>query len=497
MGKSRVMLISPPSTIISGKFKLCVPPLGLGYLAAVLEGKGHEVRILDCPLEGFHNETRQDRNLTFGLGPDAIYAAIKDYSPDLVGISCLFSVAVDHALKIAESVKRIDAGIPVVLGGHHPSVSAEALLKNKNVDYIVIGEGESGFLDLVTKLDSGDRGAICQIDGMAGRNGDGKIFINPRTEFIGDLDRLPMPARHLFDMEGYFKINLFMNTVTAGRRVATMITSRGCPFHCIFCATTGLWGNRFRARSTKCVLDEIAFLKERYGVDEIQFEDDNMMWDRARAGELFDGMIERSFDIRWCAPQGIRVDTIDENICGKMKESGCYEVAIGVESGDQEVLDKIVRKGIRLEKVREAARLLKKYGIRATGFFLVGLPGEKIGNMEETFRFARKLGLDRSSFMAPTPLVGTELYEICRKRGYLTEGFSITNTDYSVPCISTEDFSPGEVTRLMARQLVWTNLLPFFRNPLFFIRMYFLFVLRRPAEVLRYINLLGKNMFKR
>lgn len=492
------MLVSPAYTITFGKFKNCMPPLGLGYLAAVLEENGYEVEILDCALEGFNNETREGGQLTFGLNSDAIYARIKNYSPDLVGISCIFSVAINNVLKVAETVKRINANIPVVLGGAHPSALAEEVLRDKTIDYIVIGEGESSFLNLIVKLHNNDQESIKQIDGIAYRDRRGKVFINPKTKLINNLDQLPMPAWHLYKMEEYFKIKLFHNPFTVGKRIVPLITSRGCPFRCIFCATANLWGNRFRDRSVECVLNEISFLKERYGIDEIQFEDDNMTWNKQRASELFEGMIERAFNIHWCAPQGIRVDSLDENICRKMKESGCYEVAIGIESGNQEVLNKIVKKNLKLEKVYDAVRLLRKCGIRTDGFFVVGLPGERIENIKETYRFARKLRLNSSYFMAASPLPGTELYEICRKKNYFAKDFSITKTDYTFSCISTEDFSAEEVTRLMAKQQIWLNLiLPFLRNPLLFFRRFSLFFLEKPIEALRYTGLFLKNMFKK
>src|SRR3989338_1045884 len=147
-------------------------------------------------------------------------------------------------------------------------------------------------------------------------------------------------------------------------------------------------------------------------------------------------MIERSFNISWCAPQGIRVDTLDENICRKMKESGCYEVSIGIESGNQDILDKIVKKNLKLERVYNGVRLLRKYGIRTNGFFIVGFPGESIENMRETFRFARSLRLNASFLMAASPLPGTKLYEICCKKNYFTKDFSITKAVYSFSYIN-------------------------------------------------------------
>lgn len=491
------MLISPPSTIIFGRFKCCMPPLGLGYLAAILEENGYGVEILDCALEGFNNEIKENEYLTFGLSCREIERRIKEYSPNLVGISCLFSIAINNVLKVAEIVKGININIPVVLGGHHPSALAGEVLRNKSIDYVVIGEGESSFLDLVIKIHNNDEGSVRQSDGTAYRGREGSVCINPKTEFIDNLDELPIPAWHLFKMEEYFKIRLSHNPFTAGKRVVPLITSRGCPFHCIFCAAANLWGSRFRGRSVKYILNEISFLKERYGIDEIQFEDDNMTWNKQRAIELFDGMVERNFNIHWCVPQGIRVDTLDENICRKMKESGCYEVSIGIESGNQEVLDKIVKKNLRLEKVYDSVKWFRKYGIRTNGFFIVGIPGETIENMKETCRLARKLRLNTSFVFAVSPLVGTELYEICRNKNYLTRDFNASKADYSFSCITTEDFSAEEVTRLVAQQQIWLNLiLPSLRSPLPFFRRFFLFFLQRPAEALKFINLFLQNMFK-
>jgi magnesium-protoporphyrin IX monomethyl ester (oxidative) cyclase len=209
-------------------------------------------------------------------------------------------------------------------------------------------------------------------------------------------------------------------------------------------------GRKFRARSSQKVLEEIELLVDKYGIKELAFTDDNLTLDRERALNIFDGMKERDFDLVWVAPNGIALYAIDEELIEKMKESGCYSLYLPIESGVQEVLDKIIRKPIRLERVRRIVKKIKEFDIETVGMFIIGFPGETLDQMKQTIDFAQSLDLDYVSFSIATPYPGTDLYEIAKENGYLVNDFTEEDLIYGFGKghIKTPEFTPEEVLRL-------------------------------------------------
>jgi len=276
---------------------------------------------------------------------------------------------------------------------------------------------------------------------------DNKSFVNQNLQFIENLDDLPFPATHLLDMENYFKINTPQNPYSKGKRVAQIMTSRGCSAKCVFCTTTNFWGNRFRARSAENVISEIKHLKENYNIDELQFTDDNFTINKKRAVQILDGIKE--FGLYWCAPQGVAAWTLDDELLEKSVESGCYQLTFGIESGNQEVLRKIVRKPLKLDKIKPLVKKSHDLGIKVHAFCVCGFPGETISQMYDTYNFVKNSDFDSASFFVANPLIGSDLLKICQEKGYLKKG-EYGTTSFKLGNISTPDWTAKEVEDLVA-----------------------------------------------
>jgi magnesium-protoporphyrin IX monomethyl ester (oxidative) cyclase len=216
------------------------------------------------------------------------------------------------------------------------------------------------------------------------------------------------------------------------------------------------WGHEYRYRSPKSLLDEMELLVNEYGIQEIQFEDDNLTQNKKRARELFEGMIERGLHkkLMWNTPNGIALWALDEPLLRLMKEAGCYQLTLAVESGNQEVLDNIIHKPLKLEKARGLAKVIKELEFDTNAFFIIGFPGETLENMRDTFDLARELDLQSACFFIAQPLPGTRLYEICVQNGYLPADFRFEDATYSRGVISTPDWTAAQVQKLANMELL-------------------------------------------
>jgi len=484
----KVMLIFPPVRMISIYDKMCCTPMGLLYLAGVLR-KRYEVRVLDSVVEGYEQERWLSRSyFEYGLSVDEILNEVERFGPEVVGISCLFS---SQFLVLAELVNRIKERFPEIItvaGGTHPSFLPEdSFNRARGLDFIILHEGEESFLELLGALERG-RG-LEEIDGLAWRD-DGVVRVNPKTRWIKDLDVLPYPARDLVPIEKYFKINIPFLFFYKSARNLSFITSRGCPYHCRYCSSCYHWGRRIRYRSVESVLGELEELVNRWGVEEVKFEDDNLMANVNRAKAIFRGMIERGLRLHWNMPNGVMVRALeDEELLGLMKESGCYEVVLAFETGVQYVADHIIKKPIDLSKAEEIVRKVKSYGIDAHAFFIVGFPGETKEQIENTFKFAVSLPLDKAWFFIFNPLPGSELYDECVEKGlFRQEDLYIEN--YGFTGITTEEFDPEMLRKLQHRHYWYFTFRPLWRDP----KKFFFKYLRR---VLRWDNIITLSRIAR
>ncbi|MDD5133554.1 MAG: radical SAM protein [Candidatus Nanoarchaeia archaeon] len=446
MDKKKIMLMTPRYTLFKKDVRRCITPIGLGYLAGFLEREGHQVKIMDIANEGYHNVKENGDFVTYGLDDEEVKKRINEFKPDVAGVSCIFSTQAENAAHTLKLVKDVDEEIITLTGGSHPTYALEDMLKLDSLDFVILGEGELPTLQLMKELNNG--GNVSNIGGLAFKGSD-EIIVNRNLQYVKDLDSLPLPAWHLLDMEQYFKINMPQNPYPQGKRVAQLVTSRGCTARCIFCTTTNFWGNHYRGRSAENVIEEIRGLKENYNIDEIQITDDNITLNRKRAAKIFDGM--KDYGLKWCAPQGIAIWALDENLLEKMKASGCYQLTFAVESGNQYVLDNIVKKPLNLQKVKPLLKKAQDLEIKVHAFCVCGLPGETLEQMQETYDFVKGCGFDSASFFAANPLVGSELLDICQKNGYMKGNVKYATTSFKLSHINTPEFRAEQVQELVAR----------------------------------------------
>ncbi len=460
----KVLLIKHPTT----HFEKTAPPvsglpLGLLSIAGSLRKAGHHVQLYDAIVDA--DEKRWGTECeggTYRMGAtwEEIKHKVADASPDLVGISNQYTSQADNAIQTARAVKGVNRNIPVVVGGPHASVMPSTFFeKPGTVDFVVTGEGEHTMVDLVDCLQS--KGDLTAVNGIFFSE-DGSLVQQKKRDFIADLDTIPLPAYDLLDMERYFYFNKMGKDgresyrYPDSERSISMITSRGCPFNCIFCSIHLSMGKKFRAHSVAYVLDHIRQVREQYRIKHIHFEDDNFSFDMNRFSDILEGILKSRFNITWDTPNGVRADFLNEVILQKCKKSGCTYLRIGVESANAEVSKKIVRKRLDLNTVVDVAKLCRKTCIDLEAFYMIGLPGETVSQMNDTIDFAvkqeRRHGLTPYGMFTATPLIGTDLYKICLERGYITKELSPGNMATATQgesMVTTDAFSSETLRALL------------------------------------------------
>jgi magnesium-protoporphyrin IX monomethyl ester (oxidative) cyclase len=454
----KVLLINPPQTFYPGSdLPAGNLPLGLMYIAAVLEKSGYKTEILDAFMTDAPFK-KEGKTTTVGMPIDLIKLQIQERKPDIVGVAGPFTCQIEHALKISSLAKSVDSSILTVVGGPHVTVMPKEFLEvAKDVDIAVTGEGEYGMLDIAQYFEGKKK--LPDILGIAYRK-NGEVAVNSHRPFITNMDELPYPAYDHVNIEKYLSPNK-IGYRSFRNRAISMITSRGCPFNCCFCSVHLHMGRGFRANSANYVLNHIQYVVEKFNVKNIFFEDDNLTFDLERFEKICDGLIEKKIKIGWETPNGVRADCLNLNLLKKMKKSGCQSVFFGVESGDQQILSNVICKSLDLNRVVEVAKICKDIGLKTGGFYIIGFPGEKKENMQKTVDFALKLKRDYDVGMhlfAATPSYGTKLYEECKSKGYIKEdlswnSFAEARQAKGVPLISTEDFTAEEVKEIAAKAL--------------------------------------------
>jgi len=406
----RTLLINPPYPFS----EVPIMPMGLAYIAGVLEQNGNDVEGLDL--------------LVSKYSKDKIKRKLEENQPDIIGVT---SVTMNYpiASSILKYCKSIDKDIITVIGGPHVTFRpVETLDEAPWTDIVVRGEGEQTMLDIV----SGKK--LEHIDGVAFRS-DG-IRLTDQRRLIENLDELPLPARHLFPLSRYQALG----------SPCSLITGRGCPFNCIFCVGSKMGGRRARYRNPKLVVDEME-QSLAYGFEEVNFEDDLFTLNHRHLHAICDQIIDRGLKFNWRAFS--RVDTVNPRVLQKMKEAGCTYLCYGVESGNQHILDK-VKKKITLERIRDGVKMAKDAGISVQASFILGLPGETKETLLQTMQFAQQLetfyGLH---VLAPFP--GTEVRENAEEYGIEILTNDWAKYDANRPVTRTEGAGPEDVTAVLHR----------------------------------------------
>jgi anaerobic magnesium-protoporphyrin IX monomethyl ester cyclase len=375
----RVLLVNPFYPITETPS----PPLGLAYLAGALEAAGAECRLLDLVVMPHE-------------GPAPLTGALAAFRPAMVGVTAV-TMNVHAALAVVRAVKAADPGIVTLLGGPHATFrAAETLAETPELDLVVLGEGEATLVELAAA--GADPRAWSAIRGIAFRGPTGTVTTPPRP-LIPHLDALPLPARHRVPLGRYRTLGM----------PVSITTSRGCPFHCIFCVGRRMVGAKPRFRSPCLVVDEMQHLVD-LGFPQVNLADDLFTFRPEHCRGVCAEIRRRGLRVRWSS--FARVDTVSVDLLREMREAGCHAVSFGVESGDPGIL-KTIRKGITLEQVEAAVGMCAEAGMEAHASFILGLPGETPATLEATLAFAERMraqGLNYG-FHLLCPFPGTEIRE--------------------------------------------------------------------------------------
>ena len=387
--KARVTLVNPPYP--KGAPQSLFLPLGLGYLAAVLEENQYEVNVIDCQ--------------TLRLTQQQFEAELSRQNADIVGVTAS-TLTFWPAVDVAKTAKKLLPNALAIIGGSHVSALPEQTLATvPEADIVVRGEGERTMLELADYASKGSVKSLSSIAGITYRQ-NGQIAKTVDREFIQSLDELPHPAYHHFPLEKYSM---------AGKNYLPIITSRGCPFQCTFCLASKICGTKFRTRSPAKVLDELEWLRDTHHADVVAFYDDSFTFDKQRAEAICDEMKARRFDLPWDCRT--RVDLINKEILIKLRDANCQLIHFGVESGSQKMLD-AMKKRTTVEKNAWAIKLAKEVGISVAISVVVGYPGETETELQQTFDFIKRTKPDFVYVCQAIPYPGTELLEILHNMGW-------------------------------------------------------------------------------
>ena len=375
----KVLMINPPYN--SSKYKfigLVAPPLGIAYIAAMLEKNGITVKILDAP--------------ALEIGHEAVKNEIQKYSPDIVAVTSV-TPTIESALKTAKISKEACPNAVTVLGGYHPTFTYQEVLKNDFVDIVICGEGELTMVELVDSLENEKN--LREVKGIATKD-----FKTLPRGIIKDLDSIPFPARHLLPMDEYKILNMKLTT-------GTIVSGRGCPYKCSFCASSAMHGQKLRLRSAENVVDEMEYLVNDHNIEMVAFMDDTFTLNNKRVYEICETIKDRGLDNYWGCTA--RVDTISEDLLKTMKDAGCITMFLGVESADQQFLNQI-NKNTNINRIKKTFQLTKDYGMRTIASVVLGMPGDTKRSITTTIKFVKTLDPSYAVFSLATPYPGTDFY---------------------------------------------------------------------------------------
>lgn len=454
----RVMLIVPPRTVDKQVLEFTrivnIFPLGPMYIAALLEKNNYSIKILDCLTEKFEPQKVGADRFRYGLSDIEILKRVKEFAPDYIGISCLFSTNYQDFANLCKILKA-NFSVPLIAGGQHVTADYVNILKNGVVDYCILGEGEHAMLNLLNALNNNL--SLDSINGLVYRKDD-KLAGNPKIDFIENLDELPLPAYHLLDFEKYMESGHSHGDTTPGARWAPIVTSRGCPFKCSFCFGSIMSGRKIRGRSPENVIEEIQFLKEKFDINELSIEDDNFCHNPSRANKILDET--RKIGITLIFPTGLSLYSLrNDDTVKLLKENDVLSINIAIESGDPHILADIMHKPANIPLIKEVVNKLKNNDIVVKGFFVLGMPGETTESLQNTFNLIRDIKLDWNCFNVATPLPGTEMAQVCIENNYINKKYmgSFENINFSESVIDTPYLTHNSVNKYFYYFNIFTN----------------------------------------
>ncbi|MEW6556908.1 MAG: radical SAM protein [Elusimicrobiota bacterium] len=436
------------------------PSLGLGYLANSIRGE-HDVEILDCIKEK--------------LNVDGLVNYIEKKPPDIVGFQ-FYTYDFNFIKETTCKIKKKIPEIIIIIGGPHPSSCGSELLKQlNNLDFIFQGEAERS-LPKFLRLLSQKHNDFSNVSGLVWKK-NGKLLCNP-TDFYENIDEFGFPAWDIIKPQTYppAQHGAFFKNFP----IAPVITTRGCPFNCSFCAAPKISGRKLRTRSAKNVITEIELLYNKFGIKEIHIVDDNFTLNKEHAKKVLNELKQSKLNISWAVPNGIRLGTLDAELLALMRETGCYLISVGIESGSDRVLE-YMKKNLTVDIIKKEIKFIKSFGFNIAGFFIIGFPQETEQDIKKTISLSLELPLVRANFFTFLPLPGTEAYTQIEKTGELN------NVDWNRFLFTSAPYVPKGLTRKKLKKLQRSAFLRFFLRPKIIIKnilaiksvKHFKFLLRR------------------
>ena len=403
----------------SGTWTAIWAPYSLCLAAAILEEQGIECKISDCVVE------EMDFN--------KLKKSIKEFKPNAIIINTS-TPSIKNDLSTATIAKNIDKSILTITLGIHPSEKTQECFDyEKNLDLIIKGEPEETFKELFKKISNTK--SYSKVKGISYRKNN-KIINNLQRPLMENLDWLPFPAWHLINLKYY-------TLPFVDKPFLLLGTARGCPHKCTFCYAKSYYGRGFRPRSSKKIVDEIEYVKNKFGVEEFLMWTEAFTINKKYTIEICDEIIKRKLKINFVCNS--RVDSVDLELLKKLKQAGCWMIGFGVESGNQEIINN-TKKGIDLEQTRKAFKMTRQVGLETTAHTVIGLLGESPKTVKETFRFIKEIDPDFAQFYCAVPMPWTELYEEARKKGYiLSKNYEDYEQDRSI--MHTGKMTPEEVMK--------------------------------------------------
>lgn len=441
---------------VSRAVKRITFPLGLMEIGSVLEKNNINIKIVDLDRYLFHfinDKDIPDKTVALFL-EQSLMKEFHQYQPDIIGFSGNYNTNAQFIEWCCKEVKKLNKDVKVVVGGHYFTNSyKKALTDVDHLDYVVLGEGEEVMLDLVRAVSNNDETSLDSHRHIVTKtNAATNSLTNKSAAMVADLETLPFINYTLLDdIPDYLSSKLDMHTIVSrGRtlRAVTMMTSRGCPHSCTYCASYQVHGKKMRAFSVDRVIDELDFLVKNYDINTIAFEDDLFTYSRKRTIEMCQKIVER-FGDRFILnfPNGIAVYTLNDEVIYWMAKAGMKEINLAVESGNQFVQDVVIKKKIKLPTVKPVVDLLKKHGVFVRAYFILGFPGETLDMMRDTKNFAKELKLDWSIFSFATPIAGSELYAVALRNNNLVSD-NLEESTYSDFRMKTDDWEPQDVVEV-------------------------------------------------
>lgn len=432
----KVIIINPPTDarpyVREGRceqrnssFQYKMVPISLPSIAALLEREGFEVKILDC--------------LTQSLTFEAVAWEVANWRPALIVVN-MATATYNSDLRVVRAIRKVSQAHITAIGVH-VSVLSELTLRESELDSVIKGEPEEICLQLAKALR--DAGSLRQIQAISYKEA-ATIIDNSRQTFIDDLDALPFPARHLIDNRAY-------TFPMRNRAYTLLISSRGCPYSCIFCTARQYYGTKVRLRSAENIVDEMAEIIGRWHITDIVMWSDTFTLVRDHVMGICNEIIKRKLRCNWMCNS--RVDKVDEELLTKMKQAGCSGISYGVESGVQEILDR-AKKGVTTGQIERAFMWTHRARIQTLAHIIFGLPGESKVTIKTTLGFVKKLNPDFVQFYCAIPFPGTELYSISKANGWLATSdwskFELNQAIIQTPLLSASELAHARIHSFMS-----------------------------------------------